>query len=568
MGSDPARMTAGISTAIAGPFLAALCAVTLTVRQKGMLEQRKMTVFGPWLRAEPGLTNAPKSDGSTSWQVPAGTASASSVSVPIQDPTTPTAPRGSASIRASGKLVHVDLTMSGLANGTSYPAHIHAGQCEAPLPPVSPATNNILYPFPDLQGDADGTSSESVDFFMNEDVIPEAGWYINVHLPDTSTVCGNVSPRRGSGMRYVPSTLAVHTGDTVTWTQPDPQEVHTVTFGDEPADPFAPPSGGSLHTGAGNYNSGPLSPGQSYGLTFQQPGTYSYICTLHDTLGMTGTIVVSGTAPPRVDQDGPSVASSATNRIDQAARGIDNAVWLRHRAATWTDYSSLGGIITSDPDLSSWGPGRLDVVARGNDGALWQRGSQDGNWFAWSTAGGGLSSGPSAVSFAPNRIDVFARGLDGSLWTNTWLADHWVGWSSLGGQITGAPDAASPGANLLDVLARGLDGAVWHRTFNGTQWSDWQSLGGEIVGGPGATSPAAGQVNVVAKGTDGAAWMNSFTGGVWSGWFTLGGQLAADPDATSSDAGEIDVLVRGLDGAVYQRSFVGGQRDPTFVSID
>jgi hypothetical protein len=63
MGSDPARLTAGISTAIAGPFLAALCAVTLTVRQKGMLEQRKMTVFGPWLRADPGLTDAPGSVG-------------------------------------------------------------------------------------------------------------------------------------------------------------------------------------------------------------------------------------------------------------------------------------------------------------------------------------------------------------------------------------------------------------------------------------------------------------------------------------------------------------------------
>ena len=56
VGSDPARLTAGISTAIAGPFLAALCAVTLMVRQKALLEQRKMAVFGPWLAAE-----APKS---------------------------------------------------------------------------------------------------------------------------------------------------------------------------------------------------------------------------------------------------------------------------------------------------------------------------------------------------------------------------------------------------------------------------------------------------------------------------------------------------------------------------
>ena len=63
MGSDPDRLTAGISTAIAGPFLAALCAVTLTVRQKSMLERRKMTVFGPWLDTDAGVTNTPESGG-------------------------------------------------------------------------------------------------------------------------------------------------------------------------------------------------------------------------------------------------------------------------------------------------------------------------------------------------------------------------------------------------------------------------------------------------------------------------------------------------------------------------
>jgi len=53
IGNDPARLTAGISTAIAGPFLAALCAVTLTVRQKALLEQRKMAVLGEWLSDTP-----------------------------------------------------------------------------------------------------------------------------------------------------------------------------------------------------------------------------------------------------------------------------------------------------------------------------------------------------------------------------------------------------------------------------------------------------------------------------------------------------------------------------------
>jgi hypothetical protein len=63
MGSDPDRLTTGISTAIAGPFLAALCAVTLTVRQKGILERRKMAVFGSWSDTEPDLTRTPEGGG-------------------------------------------------------------------------------------------------------------------------------------------------------------------------------------------------------------------------------------------------------------------------------------------------------------------------------------------------------------------------------------------------------------------------------------------------------------------------------------------------------------------------
>ena len=49
MADHPGRMTTGISLALASPFVAALVAVTLTVRQKSLLERRKMAVLGPWL---------------------------------------------------------------------------------------------------------------------------------------------------------------------------------------------------------------------------------------------------------------------------------------------------------------------------------------------------------------------------------------------------------------------------------------------------------------------------------------------------------------------------------------
>lgn len=106
-------------------------------------------------------------------------------------------------------------------------------------------------------------------------------------------------------MRFLPGRLVIHAGDTVTWANKDPETPHTITFGAEPSGgplgAFAP-SGvdGSGHATLSSpdqaVNSGfvgaNLPFGTTFAATFTAPGTYHYICALHDTLGMTGTVVV------------------------------------------------------------------------------------------------------------------------------------------------------------------------------------------------------------------------------------------------------------------------------------
>ena len=79
------------------------------------------------------------------------------------------------------------------------------------------------------------------------------------------------------GTAFVPSTLTVSVGTTVTWTNKDPV-AHTATSG-TPGNP------------TGTFSSGNLSQNGTFSHTFDTAGTFNYFCEIHPTQ-MTGQIVV------------------------------------------------------------------------------------------------------------------------------------------------------------------------------------------------------------------------------------------------------------------------------------
>lgn len=132
---------------------------------------------------------------------------------------------------------------------------------------------------------------------------------------------GEITTRDGgaqtlSVMRFTGDKMVIHAGQTVEWENNDPEDPHTITFGTEPADLFDPSSNvtvdadGARHavinSTSDNVHSGfILAPPQErtgltqlplfvtrFRITFMHPGTYPYICALHDELGMKGEIVV------------------------------------------------------------------------------------------------------------------------------------------------------------------------------------------------------------------------------------------------------------------------------------
>jgi len=79
---------------------------------------------------------------------------------------------------------------------------------------------------------------------------------------------------------FQPVVLTINAGDTVKWTNQE-GTLHTVTSGTNCQD-------NGVWT-----SSGLLSNGQTFSVMFSQAGTYPYFCTIHCSIGMTGTILVN-----------------------------------------------------------------------------------------------------------------------------------------------------------------------------------------------------------------------------------------------------------------------------------
>ncbi len=121
----------------------------------------------------------------------------------------------------------------------------------------------------------------------------------------------------GSLVRFLKGNIQIHEGDTVEWSNRDPQEPHTITFGTEPANLFLPSLNvtmdadgvrhATINAVGDSVNSGFIAatlqdvPGllpenpldhTRFRVTFTEEGTYPYICGLHDNLGMKGKVIV------------------------------------------------------------------------------------------------------------------------------------------------------------------------------------------------------------------------------------------------------------------------------------
>src|SRR2546428_4706066 len=119
------------------------------------------------------------------------------------------------------------------------------------------------------------------------------------------TVYAGAGTKRVTDLRFFPSSITVHAGQSITFLKThDPTEPHTVTFGTEPANIFAPQGGPPFtFTGSNSISTGVLLTKKQYDfyiggaigvpgagdkapIAFTTAGTYTHIFAVHDDVGM------------------------------------------------------------------------------------------------------------------------------------------------------------------------------------------------------------------------------------------------------------------------------------------
>ncbi len=193
-------------------------------------------------------------------------------------------------------------------------------------------------------------------------------------------------------------------------------------------------------------------------------------------------------------------SNDGSNYVYALARGGDDGLWINKAQSGPTTASSVewygfGNSLASDLSgaIEPVSNGFLKVAGRGSDNGLWMCdidlvASPSGEIeYAWSSLGGIITSNPYVAFDTSGNIHTFARGSDNGLWDNKGIWGSGVyehNWYSLGGVIASDPKPLmNQNTDKIDIAVQGGDGALWINRMqpNNPANSNWYGLGGWIT---------------------------------------------------------------------------------------
>jgi plastocyanin len=250
------------------------------------------------------ITSSPGSNNTTNWQTFIDIPLSEKANVKLKQVNSSNATGAAILNMTSPAVINVTLNASGLEPSSGYMVNIKIGTCKMP--------GSTVFTVGSFNADTNGNALLMADVGVTPPSgIMNRGWIVEVDNFNAEPVaCGNVVKHDAARMRFASLNLNITQGDTVTWTQLNPMEIHTISFlGKNQTPPplllpgfvinpdVANSSGTDIYNGTGFFNSGILIPGASYSLTFAKHGYYRYVCLIHDEMKMVGFIIVSPKGP-------------------------------------------------------------------------------------------------------------------------------------------------------------------------------------------------------------------------------------------------------------------------------
>jgi hypothetical protein len=266
----------------------------------------------------------------------------------------------------------------------------------------------------------------------------------------------------------------------------------------------------------------------------------------------------------------PATGLNTNGKLSVFVRGTDNKIYHKMQSAVnstsyGASWTSIGGSSLSPPVVARQQDGRLTIFVRWSDQSVryaTQTSAGASTFSGWTSLGGVVSSTPAVVRDKNGKLVIFARGTDGNVWRlyqSNVNSGTYSNWSPMKDYfVTSAPSAvfeSTTGKIALTARGRNLEVVVaTQQTAGSDVWSSWTSLGGSVTSVPQIARNVDGRLEIFARGMDNALWhtWQLSLAGSWSPWASFGGIMYSGVAVGVNAGGHIDTIHRGSDLGVYR----------------
>jgi hypothetical protein len=281
-------------------------------------------------------------------------------------------------------------------------------------------------------------------------------------------------------------------------------------------------------------------------------------------MGLATAFATAAYAAPPAPSPGitPGAATAgAGGPVDLFYTATDGTVWTGPAGGTPGPFTQVSnGRLTSGPSAIVAG-GTEYVFGQASDHALWWASSgPHGSWTNWSSLGGNITSKPGAVFRGPSAQDysVYARGTDGAVWARDHSTAGWGGWHSIGGNLLTGVGPAAAYISGTYVLVVGIDKQLYIQHVGVTGFT---KAGGQTTAAP-ALAAISGALVGFVRGTDSVGYYHRFLN-TSPGWNKMGGVFNSGLTAVGVGSTTYTFGL-GTDNQVYRNIGTWTSYPPTF----